>query len=93
MRFVSYNIQYGFGRDGIYDLPRAIAAVAGSGAAAAFVGSSSGDASGGSGDGTHEAIVSIASAAAVRTGTERGIGGGGEFASRLAMPRPAVTAP
>ena len=28
MRFVSYNIQYGFGRDGIYDLPRAIAAVA-----------------------------------------------------------------
>lgn len=28
MKFVSYNIQYGFGRDGVYDLPRAIAAVA-----------------------------------------------------------------
>lgn len=28
MRFVSYNIQYGFGRDGRYDLARAIASVA-----------------------------------------------------------------
>lgn len=28
MKFVSYNIQYGFGRDGVYDLPRAIAEVA-----------------------------------------------------------------
>jgi len=28
MKFVSYNIQYGFGRDGVYDLPRAIVAVA-----------------------------------------------------------------
>ncbi|MGB3502589.1 MAG: endonuclease/exonuclease/phosphatase family protein [Mesorhizobium sp.] len=28
MRFVSYNIQYGFGRDGTYDLARAISAVA-----------------------------------------------------------------